>query len=192
MWDFPSIAQGIRSADEIAKHSPVATLLAGTTHPGRYVVLVGGDTASVEVACDTIRESDPELHDHRFLPDVADEVVAAMVDGSSVASSESEAIGIVETTSVSSAVDAADGAVKAAHVRLDTLRLADDLGGKSYLIVEGDIGSVEAGADAAAERAGSALIEAVVIAQLTPELRHGLAASTLFLERLRTFRRTST
>ena len=44
LLEFESVAAGIVAGDAMAKASPVAALYAGTVHPGRYLVLVGGDT----------------------------------------------------------------------------------------------------------------------------------------------------
>lgn len=185
IWEFESIVDGIHAADAIAKGSPVAALLTGTTHPGKYVVFVGGDTASVDVARDIVRDGARPVADHRFLPDIHESVAAAVLSDATVANTEAEAIGVVETTSVSSGIDAADAAVKAADVALSALRLADGIGGKAYLVVEGTVGETDAAVDAAEERAGVYLVASVVIPQLTDELREDLASSARFLDRVR-------
>ena len=183
LWEFGSIVDGIHAADAIAKASPVRRLLSGTTQPGKYIVLVAGDTASVDVARDTVDELGVAVQDTRFLPDVAPSVVAAF-DPDRPGLGTGDAIGVVETTGVASCVDAADAAVKAAAVALPGLHLADELGGKAYLVVEGGVGDVEAAVEAATERAGPALVNAVVIPQLTQDLRDDLRASDRFLGRL--------
>ena len=43
-----SIAIGVRAGDAMVKRAPVEVTYAGTVHPGKYLVLVGGDVASVE------------------------------------------------------------------------------------------------------------------------------------------------
>lgn len=189
IWEFASIVDGVRCADAIAKGSPIDALLTGTTHPGKYVVLVAGDTASVAVAIDIVSETGVEPIDARFLPDIAVEVADAITDGDTSARVRGDAIGVVETSSVSSGVDAADAAVKAATVSLAAIRMADGIGGKAYLVVDGDVGDVEAAVAAAGERAGSQLVASVVIPQLTDDLREDLAASARFLQRVRAHRR---
>lgn len=185
IWEFESIVDGIHAADAIAKGSPVAALLTGTTHPGKYVVLVGGDTASVDVARDIVSDGGRPVTDHRFLPDVHETVAAAVLSDATAARTEAEAIGVVETSSVASGIDAADAAVKAADVALSALRLADGIGGKAYLVVEGTVGEADAAVEAAEERADSHLLASVVIPQLTDELREDLGASARFLDRVR-------
>ena len=46
--EFSSIAIGMRAGDAMVKRAPVEVTYAGTVHPGKYLVLVGGDVASVE------------------------------------------------------------------------------------------------------------------------------------------------
>lgn len=185
LWEFGSIVDGVHAADAIAKGAPIASLLTGTTHPGKYVVLVAGDTASVEVANAIVTDLGVDTIDSRFLPDIAVEVADMVTSEVTAAPTSGEAIGVVETTSVSSGVDAADAAVKSAAVNLSALRMADGIGGKSYLLVEGPVGEVEAAVEAACDRAGDKLVASVVIAQLTDDLREDLAASARFLERVR-------
>jgi hypothetical protein len=50
LLEFDSIAVGVRAGDAMVKRAPVEVTYAGTVHPGKYLVLVGGDVASVEEA----------------------------------------------------------------------------------------------------------------------------------------------
>lgn len=184
LWEFESIVDGIHAADAIAKASPVRRLLSGTIHPGKYVVLVTGDTASVAVALDAVADLGVAMVDARFLPDVAAPVVAALGPGRAGVGG-GDAIGVVETSTLAACVDAADTAIKAAAVDLAGLHLADGLGGKAYLVCEGVVGDVDAAVEAAAERAGEALVNTVVIPQLTEDLRADLTAADRFSDRLR-------
>ena len=185
VWEFDSIVDGIHAADAIAKGSPIATFFTGTTHPGRYVILVGGDTASVVVARDIVEDLDLVCLDTCFLPDIAAEVLAVVTGPDAPADARWDAIGVVETATVSSGIDAADAAVKAADVTLDALRLADGIGGKAYLVVSGTVGDAQAAVEAAIERADSRIVSSVVIAQLTEDLRVDLASASRFLDRVR-------
>ncbi|MDK1011117.1 MAG: BMC domain-containing protein [Actinomycetota bacterium] len=188
LWEFVSIVEGVNAADAIAKGSPIDVLYTGTTHPGKYVVLVAGDTASVEVATEIVEDLETDLIDSVFLPDIAPTVADAIVTSDPSAPTTGDAVGLVETLTVASGVDAADAAVKAANVRLAALRMADGVDGKAYIVVEGAVGEVEAAVDAGVARAGDNVIASVVIAQLTDELRIDLAASAGFLERVRSHR----
>ncbi|GMQ93616.1 MAG: BMC domain-containing protein [Acidimicrobiia bacterium] len=191
LWEFASIVEGVNVADAIAKGSPIDLLYTGTTHPGKYVVLVAGDTASVDVATNIVEHIDVDPIGHVFLPDVAGSVADAMVSRDTAAPTESEAIGLVETETIASGVDAADAAVKAADVSLSALVMADGINGKAYFVVEGVVGQVDAAVEAGVERAGSHVVASVVIPQLTDELRADLAASARFLDRVRAHRSDS-
>jgi microcompartment protein CcmL/EutN len=181
LWEFSSIAEGVRIADQIAKGAPVAAITSGTTHPGKYLVLVAGDTASVVVANDIVADDAPAtLLDHVFLADIAPSVAAALAAGQSAANLAGDAAGIVETDSVAAAIEAADAAVKDADVALGIIRMADGLGGKGFFIVDGSVGEVTSSVAAAQERAGSHMIGSVVIPQLTDEMRVDLAVSLRF------------
>ena len=188
LWEFASIVEGVNAADAIAKGAPINLLFTGTTHPGKYVVLVAGDTASVEVATMIVADLSVQLIDDVFLADIDPSVADAMVSSDTSASTSAEAVGLVETSTVASGVDAADAAVKAADVVLAALRMADGIDGKAYLVVEGTVGEVEAAVEAGVARAGSKLVASVVIPQLTDDLREDLAASARFLDRARAHR----
>jgi len=184
LWEFSSIVRGINAADAIAKGAPIDVLYTGTTHPGKYVVLAAGDTASVEVATTIVSGLDVDLIDSVFLPDVHPSVADAIVNNEIAASTTAEAVGLVEAAAVSSSINAADAGVKSANVSLAALRMADGIDGKAYVVIEGVLGEVEAGVEACVERAGEQLVASVVIAQLTDELRADLSASAEFIERV--------
>ncbi len=181
LWEFDSIAEGISVADAIAKNAPVAMITTGTTHPGKYIVLVAGDTGSVLVALDVVSDAEPAtLVDHIFLPDIDRVVADAVIAGSFASPSTGDAVGIVETTSVAAAIEGADAAVKDSGVKLAVLRLADGLGGKAFFIVDGSIEDVFSSVAAASDCCGPRLVGSTVIPQLTDEIRADLASSSMF------------
>lgn len=55
-----------------------------------------------------------------------------------------QALGVIETFSVASCIEASDAAVKSADIDLIELRCATGLAGKSFVTLTGDIGSVDA------------------------------------------------
>ena len=85
---------------------------------------------------------------------------------------ELDAIGVVETTTVAACIVSADVALKQADVELLELRIANGLGGKSYVTMTGEVSdvrsSVQAGAGSA-ETTGR-LARHVVIAKPHPDL----------------------
>jgi len=59
-----------------------------------------------------------------------------------------DALGILESLSLSSMIIAADAILKAANLEPLELRLGNGLGGKSYFIFTGDVAAVETGIEA--------------------------------------------
>jgi len=186
MWEFSSVPSGIDCADAIAKGAPVARLVTGTTQPGKYLVVATGDPASVEVANDiAVGIPRAALVDSLYLADIDAGVARSLFEPSPTVNAAGEAVGVVETSTVAAGVDAADAALKHAHVSLASLRLADGLGGRAYFIVDGEIGEVQAAVEASIDRAGDLIRDSVVIPQLTSELRADLNSGSSFGEVLR-------
>jgi microcompartment protein CcmL/EutN len=146
LLEFTSIAAGILAGDAMVKRATLDVVHAGTVHPGFFLVLVGGSVAEVEEALKTGKEAAPDvLHDHIFLPGVHPDVVRALAGGRSP--KEDDALGIVETRTVSAAIHAADKGVKGALVNLLEVRLADGLDGKGLVLFTGIVSDVEAALD---------------------------------------------
>jgi microcompartment protein CcmL/EutN len=176
--EVDSIAVGILTGDAMVKASPLGSIYTGTVHPGRYVIVVSGDTASVEVAVDTGSSvAGDTLVDLVFLPDVHPLVVDAIISEADLADCRGDALGVVETVTIAAVIDAADAGVKAANVDVPAVRLADGLGGKGYVLFSGDLAEVEAAVDAAVSRGQRTDTELrhVIIAQLHDEIRDNLA-----------------
>ena len=185
LLEFDSIAAGIVAGDAMAKASPISTLLAGTVHPGRYLVLVGGDTASVEIALEAGGRD--TLVDSLFLADVHPAVVDAITSTDVAAPVDGEALGIVETAASATAIAAADAGVKTAGVSVLAVRLSDDLGGKAYCLFAGTVADVEAAVEGAvgATEHRDRLVASRVVPQLHDDMRDNLAAELRFNGRLR-------
>lgn len=180
LLEFTSIAAGVLAGDAMVKCATLDVVHAGTVQPGRFLVLVGGAVAEVEEAVKAGRESAPEsLHDHIFLPGVDPKVVQALGGGRSPKADD--ALGIVETCTVSAAIHAADKGVKGAEVNLLEIRLADGLDGKGLVFFTGIVSDVEAAleiVDGALESAQK--VKHVVIPQLHGEMAKIIQANTRF------------
>lgn len=142
-----SVAKGIEICDRMIKASNVDVLEALPLCPGKYVIIIGGDVAdvknSVEVA---VVESGAFLVDKLLIPNIDQQVFKALNNTSSI--ENVEALGIIETFSVSSGIMAADTAVKAANVELIEVRLSRGLGGKAFVTMTGTVGDVKAAVNA--------------------------------------------
>jgi microcompartment protein CcmL/EutN len=187
LLEFDSISAGIVAGDAMVKASPIGAIYAGTVHPGKYLVLVSGDTASVEVALATGGQAGGgHVSDSVFLPDIHPDVTTAIVGGSVKASFPEEALGIVETSTVAAVIDGADAGVKAANVVVSAVRLADGLGGKGYALFSGAVAEVEAAVEAAVARIAGhgTLVRSDVIPQLHVEMADNLGAELRFMRRV--------
>jgi microcompartment protein CcmL/EutN len=184
LLELDSIAIGIEAGDAMAKRAPIDVIRAGTVHPGKFLVLVGGAVGDVEEALEAGREVGAScILDAVLLPNVHLELVAAIrgVRRPPVG----EALGIIETATVAAILEAADAGLKGARVHLLELRLADDLGGKGYLLFDGALADVEAAVETGAGRiAGSAHVTVRVIPRLHAEMAGNLVAAARFAARV--------
>ena len=179
--EFDSIATGIQAGDAMVKTASIARIVSGTVHPGKYLVMIAGDVGSVqELLAAGLAVGSSSVIDYVYLTGVHPDVPASIA--SARRPELREALGIVETSSVSSAIHAADAALKSAQVSLLELRLADGLGGKGLAFLCGSITDVEAALDAATGAIADSghLLNAVVIPQLHPEMTENLLGSTHF------------
>ena len=185
LLEFNSIAAGIQAADAMVKRAPIDVIKAGTVQPGKYLVLVGGQVADVEESLAAGREvGGAAAVDFVYLPQVHPEVVEAI--GGGRVPRVTDALGVVETTTVAAAIHAADAGIKGAEVRLVELRLADGLGGKGIVLFSGLVADVEAAVEIGVgvlERP-ELLVRQVVIPQLHPEMWKNVADATRFRSRV--------
>lgn len=165
MVELDSIARGYRVVDALVKRSPVRLLEANVVEPGKFLVLFSGGVAEVDEAFQAALELGQErILDRLMLPMVHPAIVPAL--GGAVDSGDPDCLGVVETLTVSSALEACDRALKEAEVALAGLRVVTGLGGKAFFVVHGAQHDVEAALEAA--RAVLEPREALVELQLIP------------------------
>jgi microcompartment protein CcmL/EutN len=169
--EMTSIAAGMQAADIMLKTANVELILSRTICSGKYMTLIGGDVAAVRSAVDTAVETVGfSVIDSFVIPNVHEDIFPAIAGNTGVQALE--ALGIIESFSVASLIEAADAAVKAANVKLIEVRLAMALGGKAFVTLTGEVAAVtsavEAGAYVVQER--GLLVNKVVIAQPRQEL----------------------
>jgi microcompartment protein CcmL/EutN len=141
--EFNSIAAGITAGDAMVKKAPLELVKTGTVHPGKYLVMVGGEVAAVDESYrEGLRTRSEAIVDHVILPHIHQEVHDAVL-GRKIAN-DFEALGVIETSTVAANVEAADAGVKGAEVEVLEIRLADDLGGNSFTLFGGKVEDVEA------------------------------------------------
>ena len=165
------VAAGFQVADTMLKAGLVRLLLSRSICSGKYMVLIGGDTASVAAATAAGEEAaNGCLIDSLTLANLHPDVVMAI--GRTQPVEPNGALGIIESFNVATMIKAADAAAKAADVQLLELRLAMALGGKAFCTMTGDVASVQA--SVAAGRAilaeAGVLVNSVVISRPHPDV----------------------
>ena len=187
--EFGSIAIGIAAGDAMAKRAPLGALYTGTVHPGRYLVVAGGEVADLEEALAAAREAGQEwIRDEIFLPDVHPDVVEAAAGARR--GHNASALGVFETRTVPAVLRAADRAVKGTLVSLLEVRLADGLGGKGYALFAGEVADVEAAILLCEEslETPDLLVAKVVIPKIQEEMVDNLTAHAEFRPRIDSYR----
>lgn len=181
--EFSSIAAGITAGDAMMKKAPLAMLKAGTVHPGKYLVLIGGEVAPVE---ESYREGlgiEPELVvDDVILPDIHHQVHDAVL-GKKI-TERFDALAVLETSTVASNVNAADAAVKGAQVTVLEIRLADGLGGNSFTLLGGKVEDVEAAIEIGKNRIKdkNITIHTTVIPQIDEQMADEINQTSFFFK----------
>jgi microcompartment protein CcmL/EutN len=146
--EFGSIAAGMFAADKMVKRAPIELLHAGTVHPGKYLVLVGGGTAEVDESYRAGIDAAPnELLDDVLLPDVHKQVMRALNGERRFNGFDSFVV--LETSTIASILRATDASVKGAQVELAELRFGNGLHGRGLAVLTGELTDVEAAAEIA-------------------------------------------
>lgn len=147
MVEFNSIARGIYVADQMVKISDVEIATAAPTCPGKYIAIVYGDVAAVEASVKIGERMAEEFFvDSLLIPNV-DAGVFPAITGATMPQ-RIQAVGIIESFSLTTMIVCADAVLKTAEVEAIELRLGNGLGGKSYFTFTGDVAAVKAGNDA--------------------------------------------
>jgi microcompartment protein CcmL/EutN len=169
--ELSSVAAGFAAADTMLKAGNVRLILSRSICSGKYMVLVGGDTAAVQAAVEAgSQEADGCLIDSIVIPNVHPDVFAAL--GRTAPVEPDGALGILESFNVATLIQGADAAAKAAAVTLLEIRLAMALGGKAFLTMTGDVASVQSAMAAGRQviSDAGALVNAVVLSRPHPDV----------------------
>ncbi len=136
-----SIARGVQALDALLKRARVEVLMTTIVPRGKYLILMAGGVADVEEAMKAgIEAADRTLVDHFLIPSVHPQLPAAIKGRVKVPGVE--AVGLIETRDVASAIYAGDAAAKAADVTLIEAR--NQPGGKGLVVMTGRVGDVRA------------------------------------------------
>jgi microcompartment protein CcmL/EutN len=167
-----SIARGVEATDAMMKKAAVDLLLTTIVPRGKYLVMVGGNVADVEQAMRAGRDTAGNtVLDHFLIQNVHPQLPPAIKGRVKVG--ELDAVGLIETKEVASAIYAGDAAVKAAAVTLIEAR--NQPGAKGLVVLTGDVGAVRA-----AVAAGVATVkEGMLIAEVVIPRAHDALVKSL-------------
>jgi microcompartment protein CcmL/EutN len=168
-----SIAKGIEATDAMMKMADVELLMTAIIPRGKYLIMIGGKVADVESSLRAGRQTAADMVlDHFIIQNVHPELPPAIKGRIKV--ERIEAVGIIETREVASAIYAADAAVKAAAILLIEAR--NQPGGKGLVVLTGEVGAVRT---AVAAGAASVKKEGMLIAEVVIPFAHPALLSAL-------------
>lgn len=140
--EFIKVPTGMVVSDKMAKTSDIEIIYAATVCPGKYIVIFKGSLSSVNAALEVGKGYREDVVIDSFLLGNPAEDIYSAISGTSKIEEEG-AIGIVESYSVASIIEAADIAAKTSKVSLIEIRLARGMCGKSFFIISGELSAVE-------------------------------------------------
>ena len=143
--ELSSVATGYVVEDVMLKAGSVQLLMARSICSGKFLIVVSGDVTSVAAAVQAGGvAAGPSLIERRQIARVHPSVLAAVSNSVEIDPKQLRSIGVIETFSAASIIEVADAAVKSANVTLLRVHLAMALGGKGFLLMAGDVSSVQA------------------------------------------------
>jgi len=175
MIEVNSVAAGIEVGDSMLKIASTTLVVAQPVCPGKFIVMVRGEVAAVKSAVETGEEvANESLVDSLVIPSVHKQVFESIAGATDIP--EEGALGSIETFSLASCIYAADAAVKSANVSLIEVRLGRGLGGKSYLILTGDVSAVSEAVrvGVSTEECAGMIVRSVVVPNPHPSIREAL------------------
>lgn len=171
--ELSSIAAGYQTQDAMLKAADVTPLIARTICSGKFLIIVGGTVSAVSAAVDAGKvQGAGFVIEALNIPNIDKQVFQALSGAVELKELKHRALGIVETFSATPIIQAADAAVKAADVILFRVHVSMAIGGKGFMLVNGDTSAVQAAVDAAVEavRSSGMLVNKVVIPSASEEL----------------------
>ncbi len=171
MIEFRSIARGIETADSMVKTANVHLLRSTTICPGKYLIIIGGDTASVNEAVQVgATVGAPYVVGTLMIPNIDPQVLAGLEGYTEP--KLGRAVGVLEYYAVVDAIAGADIAVKAANVSIIEIRLGFAIGGKGFVVLTGEISEINVAINVATKASADTgmLLESCIISAIDPEV----------------------
>jgi len=151
--ELSSIASGFKAQDAMLKTADVEVANVSAS-------LEAGKRAAAGFLVDTL-----------YLPNIDKRILPAL-SGCVPLPEHPRALGIIETFSAASCIEAADAAIKAAQVTLFRIHAAMAIGGKGFLLLCGDVTAVQTAVEAGCQRIkdNATLVNREVISGASREL----------------------
>lgn len=171
MIEFRSIARGVEAADIMVKTANVKLVQATTICPGKFLVLISGDTGAVKESLEAgLLMGTPYVVSHTFIPNLSEQVIAGIEGYADIV--PSKALAVLEYYAVIDAIIGADIAVKTSSIDIIEIRLGFAIGGKGFVVLTGEIADINCAINAAKEHASESgmLVEACIIPSISKEV----------------------
>jgi microcompartment protein CcmL/EutN len=173
--ELNSIARGMEVTDSLLKAADVSLLKASTICPGKYIVIVKGVVAAVKSAVQTGIEIGKEnVVESKVISRLDSRVINAVNAATEIQNLKS--LGVLEFFDVTSALYAADSAIKASAVEIIEIRMGYAIGGKSFVTLTGDLSAVKTAIEVGSKVGDEncMLVNKAVIASPSKELLESL------------------
>ena len=152
--ELKSIPKGVEAADAALKSAGIDMVSAHPSCPGKYEIILTGSISDVTVAVEHVASKfDGYVIDSSVMGRIDEQVIRALFG--TLAGKREGSLGLIETFSASSAIKAADIAVKTAKIEIYDLRVSRGMGGKGVVMLTGEVGDVTAAVEAGANYAKS-------------------------------------
>ena len=156
-----NISSGVRLMDMMLKAADVALVRGTPICSGRYMIHIAGNRDAVETSINTAVASGAPLIASFVVSGISAQVVKALRQHTALPAGC--ALGVVEAKRAVACIAAADAAVKRAAVVIGRMTIANGINGKSFMVLGGNITSIEEAVAAAADVLGRELVDAVVL-----------------------------
>lgn len=154
MVEYQTVSAGITAADLMIKTANIEILQASVICPGKYITIISGELSAISAAIDAAKvQLGEKLTDSFVLGNPHEDIFPAIYGGANI--ENAKALGILETFSTPAIIVAADTAAKTSDVSLIELRIARGMGGKSYMLLTGDVAAVSAAIESARAKVGT-------------------------------------
>lgn len=170
-----SIAKGIEATDFIMKAANVELIISRANCPGKYNIMFHGEVVAVKESLAKGKEiASYSLVDSIIIPRVHPDVIKAI--NKTTLPELGCAVGVMEFYSIIGAVYAADSAIKTSDVSLVDVRLGTGIGGKSFVVLTGDVAAISTAVNTGQTRAKEEgmLVSSVIIPNPHPSLMSSL------------------